>query len=62
MLFRSVSQSRYIRVDGVCEWYINGKNITEKIVQWAKENDIDLCNLSEVDEALIKIVWTDYGN
>jgi len=42
-------------------WYINGNHITEQITKWAKENDIDLANLTEVDKALIKIVWADYG-
>ena len=42
-------------------WYINGNDITRKIIQWAKEHDIDLENLTDVDKALIKITWADYG-
>ena len=45
----------------IVEWWINGHHVTTKIIQWAKENDIDLDNLSDVDKALIKIVWADYG-
>ena len=39
------------------EWWINGHEVTDKINKWAKENDIDLGNLTEVDKALIKLVW-----
>ena len=52
----------HMDVFGFKSWYINDKWINDKIYLWAKENDIDLCNLSEVDKALVKIVWTDYGN
>lgn len=41
-------------------WYINGHEITDEITQWAKDNGIDLDNLTDVDIALIKIVWADY--
>ena len=47
--------------EGIKEWNINGLNATDIITDWANENDIDLDNLSEVDKALIKIVWADYG-
>ena len=50
----------YIDNWNTISWFINGYEITEKIFKWAKENDIDLDNLSDVDKALIKIVWTDY--
>ena len=46
--------------NGSHTWFINNFHITDKISQWAKENDIDLDNLSEVDKALIKIVWSGY--
>ena len=42
---------------GSSYWYIHGNDITEKITQWAKEHDIDLDNLTDVDKALIKLVW-----
>jgi hypothetical protein len=42
-------------------WYINGKNVTSKIIKWAKDNSIDLDNLKDVDKTLIKLVWADYG-
>ena len=47
--------------DGRKFWCVNGKEITTKIAQWAKENDIDLDNLSEDDTLLIKLIWDDYG-
>ena len=43
------------------EWWVNDIEITDEIIQWAQENDIDLDNLTGVDKALIKIVWADYG-
>jgi len=43
------------------EWYINDVEVTDEITQWAKENEIDLDNLTEVDKALIKLTWVDYG-
>ena len=42
-------------------WFINGFDVTIGIYQWAEENSIDLDNLTDVDKALIKIVWADYG-
>ena len=47
--------------DGSCEWWINGFFVDEEITTWASDNDIDLDNLTDVDKALIKIVWADYG-
>ena len=47
--------------DGHVNWYVNDIPITVKITKWAENNDIDLDNLSEVDKALIKLVWSDYG-
>ena len=41
-------------------WFINNHNVTYEIATWAKENDIDLDNLTDVDKALIKLVWSDY--
>ena len=43
------------------DWYINDYYVTDEITQWAKDNDIDLDNLSEDDKLLIKIVWADYS-
>ena len=42
-------------------WFINGHNVTDEIRTWAKDNDIDLDNLTEDDKLLIKLVWADYG-
>ena len=47
--------------DGDKEWHINGFHVTDIITDWANENDIALDNLTDVDKALIKIVWSDYG-
>ena len=46
---------------GKSNWYINDANVTNKIIKWAENNDIDLDNLTEVDKALIKLTWADYG-
>ena len=46
---------------GSSMWCFNGHEITDEITQWAKDNDIDLDNLSEDDKLLIKLVWSDYG-
>jgi len=51
----------YIKNDNTKEWYINGHHVTDIITKWAEENDIDLENLTEVDKALIKLIWSDYG-
>ena len=48
-------------INSLHRWYINGKHVTEQITKWSKENDIDLDNLTDVDKALIKLVWADYG-
>ena len=48
-------------IDGIKEWYFNDCNVTDLITKWSKENDIDLNNLTEMDKALIKLIWTDYG-
>ena len=42
-------------------WFINDFEVTDEITKWAKENDIDLDNLTDVDKALIKLVWVNYG-
>ena len=47
--------------NGTTVWYINGSNVTDEITQWAKDNDIDLDNLTYEDKALIKLIWADYG-
>jgi len=52
----------FIAHNGVNEWFINGNHVTKEITQWAKENDIDLENLSEYDISLIKLIWGNYGN
>ena len=40
------------------EWFINGKLVTDEIIKWATENNIDLDNLTDVYIALIKISFT----
>ena len=42
------------------DWYINGKLVTIEITHWAKEQGIDLKNLTEDDKILIKLAWSDY--
>ena len=50
-----------IERDGYHSWYINDFNVTYEITKWATDNNIDLYNLSEVDKALIKLVWANHG-
>ena len=51
----------YIRHNGYTSWYINGFFVSDEITEWAKENNIDLDNLTKYDKLLIKLVWADYG-
>ena len=48
--------------NGDTNWFINNYDVTKEITKWAKENDIDLENLTEVDKTLIKLTWIDYGS
>jgi hypothetical protein len=41
--------------DGSQEWWLNGKNITKEITNWAKERNIDLNNMSDMDKMVLKI-------
>ena len=43
------------------QWYFRGLRVTDIITLWAKENNIDLDNLSEVDKFMIKLEWANYG-
>lgn len=42
------------------EWYINGYNVTDKIKEWAKERNINLDNLTDIDKAAIALEWRHY--
>ena len=46
---------------GEQSWYINGHDITDEIQKWAKDRDIDLENLSEMDKMIIQLEWGNYG-
>ena len=50
----------WIHDNGDTDWYINDYYVTSEITEWAKTHSIDLDNLTDVDKALIKIVWADY--
>jgi len=50
-----------LKKSGDTVWFINGRYVNHLIIDWAKENDIDLDNLTDVDKALIKLTWSDYG-
>ena len=50
----------YIGVYGNKNWYINNHHVTLQITKWAKENNIHLDNLTEVDKLMIKLVWAEY--
>ena len=49
-----------IDYNGRKEWWINGYNVSTQIRKWATENNIDLDNLTDIDKALIKLVWFSY--
>ncbi len=51
----------WIWKDGEQYWYINGHDITDEILKWAKDRDIDLENLSEIDKMIISMEWGNYG-
>jgi hypothetical protein len=40
--------------DGHQEWFLNGKNITKEIHNWAKERNIDLNNMSDMNKMILK--------
>jgi hypothetical protein len=40
---------------GTQEWYLNGKEITNEVNSWAKERNIDLNNMSDMDKMILKI-------
>ena len=42
-------------------WHINGYDITDEIHKWAKDRDIDLNNLSDIDKMIISMEWGNYG-
>ena len=42
-------------------WNINGHDITYEITEWAKDRDIDLDNVSEIDKMIIRLEWGNYG-
>jgi hypothetical protein len=44
-----------INSDGTKYWYINGKQITKEVNDWAKERNIDLNNMSDMDKMILKI-------
>lgn len=44
-----------------CDWFINDKNVTKQITQWAEYNGLDLYNLSPSDIVLIKLTWNNYA-
>jgi hypothetical protein len=43
------------------QWWINGHCVTVKLRRWAKERDIDLDNLSDLDKAVIALEWGNYS-
>ena len=57
------SKSDIMNVDGkiVRKWHINGYDVTAEIYPWAKENGIDLYNLTDDDKLLIKLFWGNYN-
>jgi hypothetical protein len=46
--------------DGNNHWFINDFRVTDKITLWAKERDIDLNNLSDLDKVVIALEWGNF--
>ncbi len=44
-----------IHPDGTKYWYKDGKEITDDIINWAKDRDIDLNNMTDYDKMVLKI-------
>ena len=44
-----------ISPSGTQYWYINDKDITNDIINWAKDRNIDLNNMSDDDKVILKI-------
>jgi hypothetical protein len=40
--------------NGYQEWWINGKHITKEVNDWAKERNVDLNNMSDVDKMILQ--------
>jgi hypothetical protein len=45
----------YILPNGYQSWWLNDKDITNDITNWAKDRNIDLNNLSDNDKMVLKI-------
>jgi hypothetical protein len=45
----------YLDPDGSQEWYLNDKEITKEVNDWANERNIDLNNMSDEDKMILKI-------
>jgi hypothetical protein len=41
--------------DGTQRWYLNDKDITKDVTNWANERNIDLNNMSDMDKMILKI-------
>jgi hypothetical protein len=46
--------------DGGETWAINGCKVDIEINKWAKERDIDLNNLSDLEKSVIALEWGNY--
>jgi hypothetical protein len=44
-----------IRPNGYQSWYINDKHITNDIINWAKDRNIDLNNMTDEDKIILKL-------
>ena len=41
--------------DGSQYWFLNGNDITSEVVDWAKERNIDLNNMCDMDKLVLKL-------
>jgi hypothetical protein len=44
----------YMGANGTQRWYVNDKDITKEVNTWAKERNIDLNNMSDMDKMILK--------
>ena len=47
--------------DGTQVWYLDDNHITNEVIHWANERNIDLNNMSDMDKLVLKLemkMWT----
>lgn len=39
----------------------NGRNITEEVLSWAKESDIDILNMNDIEATMLSFFMSTFG-